>query len=641
MTFGQFIKHNILRDKESYVAYWLSSMFTIVIFFVFGANRCHPELKKIKDISDFMLYTQLLVLIFAVGFLTISIHAFIQKKQNSYGMLRMIGMKRRQVAGMIVGENMLTGISALAAGLLVGIVFGHLSVMLMAKMIYLADIPYVFPFEAVRDTICCFLAVFFLVSYLQARSMAKKPIQELLSVKSNESKGMSFHPSLAILGLFLLAYGYTLTFFHQLPFLEQMLRSNCILEKSLEPMILGSVCVGLYLVFREFVFLILSGVRHFSRYYLKNGNAIWITGLQDKLKSAVGTIFISTLLLTAAFSAIISCVSVLAGARQRNESNNPIPIQYLSFEGNQDREVRDVKIIEDKLKKYGVKAQSYRYMILEYGDREMTANKLISQTDYRRESGKTIDLQEGQAIDISGGKEMQASAKVTDTEILTLVGKDSPILDSSRRNHSYVVSDADYQRFLQSKKMKEVTVYDTIVDDKGQRKEVRQAVKEMRNETGLGGYGTNFVFNPRIESLDIQEYTYQMETYISVLLSVIFMLASASLQYFRLLNQARENLPVERNLYRFGLSVRQILGIQRKQMLVIFLLPIGFGVLSTFFAMNYLANMQVSSADLLFRRTVMILIPLIMLELAYFFILEKRLEKKMRKYLSVELKKVR
>ena len=30
-----------------------------------------------------------------------------------------------------------------------------------------------------------------------------------------------------------------------------------------------------------------------------------------------------------------------------------------------------------------------------------------------------------------------------------------------------------------------------------------------------------------------------------------------------------------------------------------------------------------------------------MLELAYFFILEKRLEKKMRKYLSVELKKVR
>ncbi len=345
--------------------------------------------------------------------------------------------------------------------------------------------------------------------------------------------------------------------------------------------------------------------------------------------------FVSTILVTVAFSAINSYVSLLGSVRENIVAANPIPIQYLSFEGNEEKEQKDTEFIEDKLQEYGVGFQAYRYVILEYGDWEMTANKLISQTDYDHETGKRTDLPDGQAMDISGEQGRRGSVNITDTISLTVVGENSPILDSSRRKHTYVVNDTSYSSILESGKMKQVTAYDYTVDDEGQRAEVRAAAKEMRAAIGIGGYRASFMFNPRIESLDIREYTYQLETYISVLLSVIFMLASASLQYFRLLNQAKENLPMEKNLYRFGLSVRRILGIQRRQMLSVFLLPIGFGVLSTFFAMNYLVNMQVASVNI-FRQTAIVSALLILLELLYFFIMDRQFEKKIKRYLLAE-----
>ena len=48
MDFFTFSLNNVLRDKESYVAFWLSSVFSIVVFFVFSANMNHPQLAQLS-----------------------------------------------------------------------------------------------------------------------------------------------------------------------------------------------------------------------------------------------------------------------------------------------------------------------------------------------------------------------------------------------------------------------------------------------------------------------------------------------------------------------------------------------------------------------------------------------------------------
>ena len=135
--------------------------------------------------------------------------------------------------------------------------------------------------------------------------------------------------------------------------------------------------------------------------------------------------------------------------------------------------------------------------------------------------------------------------------------------------------------------------------------------------------------------MDLQEYEYRLLGYVAFLFSLIFIVASASLLYFRLVNDARENLPQSKNLFRFGLSVQQILKVQKRQMRILFLLPLAFAVLSTFFAMNFMINIEAASTHI-FVRAAVILVPLILLELGYFTLLNRRFEWNLRRYLAVE-----
>ena len=633
MTFGQFVRNNVLRDRENYAAYWLSSIFTVVVFFVFSADRHHPELSADLSVKDMMSYAQVAILIFSLGFLTLSILAFIKKKRQTYGTLLMMGMSKGQVRRMVLLENLLIGASAVAAGVLVGLVFAHLTVMMMASFIHLSEIRYVFPWQAIRDTVIGFLTVFVLVSLFQGRKLTRIPVRELISSRENESRNMKFHPVLAILGLVSLIFGYLLTAFHEIPWLRSFFEKNEILVKNIVPMIIAFVCVGLFLVFREFVFLFLEGVRRRSKRYLQDGNAIWVSGLRDKLKSSVTTMFISTVMLTMAFSAIITCISIMTSVREDITAMNPAAVLYMSFEGDDEAE-ENTRQIEQTLWECGVSYVPYRYDILEYGDDEMHANKLLRASDYNHQTGSRLAPADGQAIDISGYEVSETAVVITDTDTVEIAGTAAPLLEFHRRNHSYVVSDSTYDSLLSSGKMSIVTAYEYQADDGAQAEEVR-AASRILSERIASGYGTPRMFIARIVDIDMQEYQYELLGYVTLLLSLIFIVASASLLYFRLVNDARENRPQSRNLYRFGLSVPQILRIQKRQMRVLFLLPLAFAVLSTFFAMNFLINIEAASAHL-FVRAAVILVPLILLELGYFALLNRRFELNLRRYLALE-----
>ena len=42
MTFRQFAFNNVLRNKRLYIAYFLSSLFTVMVFFTFAIFAFHP-----------------------------------------------------------------------------------------------------------------------------------------------------------------------------------------------------------------------------------------------------------------------------------------------------------------------------------------------------------------------------------------------------------------------------------------------------------------------------------------------------------------------------------------------------------------------------------------------------------------------
>lgn len=629
MDFFTFSLNNVLRDKESYVAFWLSSVFSIVVFFVFSANMNHPQLAQSESIQDIMRVAAAFIAVYSLGFLGLSLNAFLKRKRRLYGALRTMGMTKRQVALSIMLESLLIGASAIAVGLIVGLVFGHLMVMLMARIIRIEDVAYQFPIVSIVQTAVTFVVIFLVASAVQARGICRRPIVELLASKVDESRGMRFSKPLAVLGIALLACGCGACLFGVIPPVRAFLEPHDELAGIIPWFIVGCTFAGIFLVYRQFSFLVLSWLAR-SRYYLEEGNAIWMSGLRDRIKGSVMTMFVSTVMLAMSFSAIIVSLAFVTTVRADISQDIPFGIGYFSY-GDNARESSDIDEIETQLDANGVAYTEDSYDMLQT-EKTIFGTKFIAQSAYERQSGTTLALDDGQAVGISGTPDSEDSVEAPNGVSFKVVGTSAPVLDDAKRFGSYVVTDADWQRLHEAGGLVNVRAFIFDVDDEGQAQEVRTACESVRETIGFGlSGGEDFLFIPRIETIVLQEYSYEIYTYISFMLSIVFIVASISLIYFRLLSDVRESLPVMRNLNRMGLSVAQVLRIQKRQLQVLFSLPIGFAVVLTGFAMAFLMSVEAASAHI-FVRMAATIGPLIVLEAMLFMVLNGRFEAQVRAF---------
>lgn len=629
MDFFTFSLNNVLRDKESYVAFWLSSVFSIVVFFVFSANMNHPQLAQSESIQDIMRVAAAFIAVYSLGFLGLSLNAFLKRKRRLYGALRTMGMTKRQVALSIMLESLLIGVSAIAVGLIVGLVFGHLMVMLMARIIRIEDVAYQFPIVSIVQTAVTFVVIFLVASAVQARGICRRPIVELLASKVDESRGMRFSKPLAVLGIALLVCGCGACLFGVIPPVRAFLEPHDEFAGIIPWFIVGCTFAGIFLVYRQFSFLVLSWLAR-SRYYLEEGNAIWMSGLRDRIKGSVMTMFVSTVMLAMSFSAIIVSLAFVTTVRADVSQDIPFGIGYFSY-GDNARESSDIDEIETQLDANGVAYTEDSYDMLQT-EKTIFGTKFIAQSAYERQSGTTLALDDGQAVGISGTPDSEDSVEAPNGVSFKVVGTSAPVLDDAKRFGSYVVTDADWQRLHEAGGLVNVRAFIFDVDDEGQAQEVRTACESVRETIGFGlSGGEDFLFIPRIETIVLQEYSYEIYTYISFMLSIVFIVASISLIYFRLLSDVRENLPVMRNLNRMGLSVAQVLRIQKRQLQVLFSLPIGFAVVLTGFAMAFLMSIDAASAHI-FVRMAATIGPLIVLEAVLFMVLNGRFEAQVRAF---------
>ena len=86
MTFFQFALNNVKRNARVYLAYFLSSVFTIMVFFSFAVNLFHPIIvsKRGGAVELIMGQTELAILVFSFLFIFISVNAFLKVKSKEF-----------------------------------------------------------------------------------------------------------------------------------------------------------------------------------------------------------------------------------------------------------------------------------------------------------------------------------------------------------------------------------------------------------------------------------------------------------------------------------------------------------------------------------------------------------------------------
>lgn len=633
MNLRDFAKNNIIRDKETYIGYWLSCMFTVFVFFIFSVNQFHPELNQGPGaVATIMESAQVIVVLFAIFFLGLSINSFLSRRESMFGVLLMMGMSKKQLRRLIIIENMIIGFSAIIVGILLGLAFGHILVLLMANIINLSSISLYFPIKSIIITIIAFSILFFLIAFFRSQVILKRPIYNLLDVNQNEYGSIRYSRFLSITAIILILLGYALANIHLINRLipQGFDRLNTLQNSDILHILIGGlVTIGMFLFFTQFSKYFTDKVRRNEEYYLKDTRALWISELMYRLSSNSKTMFISALLLTVAFITTIGTIALNSTAADEVSKTTPFDISYFSFQPNE-KEEDNIEFINSNLSEAGISFKLNSVPILQKDNQGKEI--IISQDDYNSASNESekIELTGNEVVSLSNGGS-QEEISITDNITITIVDNRPNIFDSYRYRTVYVVNNELFNQLAQILEHTQ-TSFLYHFSDTTTNEQARQAATVNREILGSGlSEGNDFLLIQKIERVDLERYTYQVLTYIGIMLSVIFILAAGSLIYFRLLSNIRGSRPTYTNLYKIGLSIDKIQEVQRKQFTILFFAPLLFAIVNTFFAVNMLSYLLATS---IWKQTILISLVLLVIQILYFYFMNNRFKAKIELILS-------
>jgi putative ABC transport system permease protein len=139
MTILNIAAKNVRRQLGNYAAFIISNAFSTMVFFLFVSLYFSEDVAAKIDIDYKLLglfkISAILICVFAVIFLWYSAALFLRQRKQQLGTYMLVGMRQRQLAGVLVIEHLILGSVATIAGILIGIVFLRLfSMFLLALM---------------------------------------------------------------------------------------------------------------------------------------------------------------------------------------------------------------------------------------------------------------------------------------------------------------------------------------------------------------------------------------------------------------------------------------------------------------------------------------------------------------------------
>ncbi|RFB14881.1 ABC transporter permease [Bacillus sp. HNG] len=610
MTFRQFAFNNVIRNKRLYVAYFLSSLFTVMVFFTFSIFANHPALSgddMNSSVAQGMNISAGIIYVFSFFFILYSMSSFLQSRKREFGVLMIQGMSMKQIRLMVFLENMLIGFFATVGGILLGIVFAK-GILLLAENVLIIEsaLPFYFPTRAIFTTLVSFIVLFFCISLFVTYVLRSKKLIVLIKgnkIAKGEPKANLF---LTLLAVLLLGTGYA----------TALLVKGVMVVAVMLPVIIV-VTIGTYLLFTQLsVYIIRKLKKNESIFWFKT-NMLLFSDLAFRMKDNARTFFMVAMVSTVAFCAIGSLFGFQSVLTSSIKNVNATTLSYKTNE--QETEKQDVEFINKTLKEEKIEADSEQ-MVMSYfeiaGDRILITNKsdfnrfasLIDEVLVEVRDGQVIVVEfegtnfgePGQLLDKSIKLESGASLKPNKNGVIS--SKALPATGSY-----YIVSDHDYE---QLPKPVEVQSYYAWQVKDGEAAVMTASEKLYDN-----------IERYKITSVDYEIYNimkfYGPILFVGLFIGIVFFVSAGSFLYFRLYMDLDEDKQKFSSIAKMGLTAKELNKVLARQTAVLFFAPIIVALIHGAVALTALSNLFAFN---LFKESVMVLGVFSIIQIIYFFI---------------------
>ena len=585
MTFNNIVLNNILRDKWTYIAYFLSSIFSIFIFFSFSVSMFHPDLSVIANGSSLslaMMVGTVLVYLFSFVFISYSVMSFMKIRQKTLGLFVIMGASKHQIKKMIFRENMFIGIAAIIAALALGLVFAPLFLMVTRKVMQVEGFAMYFPIKAIVLTLVMFFILFLLVSFFSPLYIRKQKIIQLLKSDKRIEAEVRFSPTALIFAL--IATGGTLSM--------MTIGRNAAFVRQISDNTLGVISlfivfvIGLYFLYLQLSLFVLKLVQKQKR-YLQKTNVLTISGMKSQLRSNVKMMYLVSLLLMGTYFSIVGLYSANVNVEQNTKANYPYDYMYVS-QGDNLRESEHVELLQQNLQDQ-VGYALYKYDVL-YID-EHGRQAIISLSNYNEAiqelGGEPISLDKDEIYainvlpkektDLNIPAPMQKIFQQTNMNPQVVGGSRQNIMPTGYFNRLMVVSNQDYMKIERMQGLNLLHVFAYNVDNW---KEDVATTQALIDRIGFSDHG-EFGFFSAGDLFYVEKSSKNLMFYVGFMLSLIFMIAALSMIYFRLITDLEKEREKYKGIMKIGLSKKELSSIVSRQLAVLIFVP--FVVASLFF----------------------------------------------------------
>ena len=611
--FSRLAKQNIRNNKSTYIPYMITCIFCIAMIYMMEFLRDCPTLdqavRQADEVRMIVFTGEIVVEIFCIIFLIYSNSFLMKRRQKEIGLYNILGLERNHIGIVMFLETIITSIGSLAGGIATGIIGSKLALLLLLKLLH---IPSVLGFYiSVKGIFTClfmFGIIFLMILFLNlAKIHLSRPV-ELLRGNNTGEKEPAAKWLMALIGFICLGAGYYLAVTTESPI------------KAITIFLLAVILVmaGTYLLFTAGSIVILKFLRRRKSFYYRTGNFISISGMLYRMKqNAIGLASIC-ILSTGVLLMISMTVSIYFGMNDIMLNRYPYDVDMSVTSISEDEcqtaiEAFEKAIADNKVPVEKSVEEIYLDIVCsKNGDQILIkpANtirnsdsvlvlSLFTQAEYERLTGISANLNDGEIFAWYPSAVQKDSVTVDETEFTVKKWLDKNPLtcgeDAVSDNAVLVVTDEDFKKFdeMRTEMYKgvssapagedltlhlglDITGSETDKIDFGT--PVMEVVKDLKKN---GGLSENSWITSGIRQQEYESYYADNGSllFIGILLGSLFLMGTAMIIYYKQISEGYEDQKRFEIMQKVGLSRREVRSSVRRQILMVFFLPLLMAML--------------------------------------------------------------
>lgn len=596
MTFRQLAYHNVIRNRRNYAAFFLASVFSVMVFFVCSMFIFHPLFEKdglqLLAIQGMMI-AEVVLYIFTLFFLFYSMSAFLQARSKEFGVLLQLGMTKKQLNKLIFFEMLIIGAVSTTTGIIFGFAFSKFFFMIGREIIELDSLPLYVSWEPFLLTIVAFASLFVIISFVSVGFIRTKRIIDLLHGFWKVEEETKSSTMLSIMGIAFLAAAYL--------FAINVSDETVYYIIFIVPPL---ATFGTYLFFTHTINYLLNLCKRKKTIYWKKTRLVSLAEASVKLKDSAQMFFIVTIVSTVAFLTVGTLASFMSYTGDFRESN-PLGLIYISFDGNE-QEAEHIERLTKQLE-----SEQLSYDLVELTVKRQTSeatgndvdvlslsqfNRLATALDFT-----PAQLSEGEGLFVPFSLESLKELKNSSVDTV-LIESGIPLSIRSTYPHvvfpihtlnmnTIIVSDADYEAIDEpllgySAGSSDFSYYAFDVSNWTETINIGNRLSETMydiiDESSFSK--VNYFFENPGSDYRWFKSSFALLLFIGVLVAGVFLLAAGSFIYFKLYTGLERDRKQYKLLIRMGMTDKELGKIINRQLVPQFFLPWVLALLHSAFA---------------------------------------------------------